>query len=111
MTLGNCHICTRMTQEGRKHAGKQPAKGAEFCRLCKRPYCLAHKSTTETEKEVCEINHFTYAAKHPREVGNGWKIFADMKIRKNELGDEGLKEEEEKIKEMVESLVNESDSV
>lgn len=98
MALSTCHICTNMSNEGRRHPGS-PA-GAESCRLCKRAYCLAHKSTTTTSKDVCEINHNTYRRKHPAEI-QGWNVFATLGMRERELGEEGVKGEEKESREMM----------
>lgn len=91
--------------ESLKHADREPTEGAEFCRLCKRAYCLPHKSTTEKSADVCEINHTTYYLKHNK-VMNGWKIFRDLEQRREELGEKGVEEEEEKIMKMAEEEVS-----
>ncbi|KAF2742549.1 hypothetical protein M011DRAFT_472144 [Sporormia fimetaria CBS 119925] len=61
-----CHVCTRMrTSNPKKHSGLREKGLINQCLLCNRNYCDAHKSKTEKDGEVCEINHQSYCDNHP----------------------------------------------
>lgn len=60
-TIIMCHVYERMRDRKPDTREKLPVKR---CMLCDRHYCSNHKN--EQADRICEIDHRTYYAKHPR---------------------------------------------
>jgi hypothetical protein len=91
-----CHICDRMNF--RDPAWKQQVP-SNHCILCDRPFCKVHQAPTESDGDVCEVNHGTYYRVHHHMVPG--KVFTSKEKRKEELGDEVIPRQERQRKESI----------
>ncbi|GAB7340518.1 hypothetical protein MBLNU457_6938t1 [Dothideomycetes sp. NU457] len=84
-----CHICTQMSLHRiRQNLPSSVLLSAPSwtCTLCRRPYCATHSSPSWAG--VCEINHETYARRHPGRKG----VWGSVALRDWARGVQGREE-------------------